>query len=101
MMRYWSMLPRCSFSKRSGRDRPVPWSAKLAKRGQDESRRTDVPLRAPQHFEKRSYPCAKGSSWPACRDVNDPNKTNENVGDLHFLSVAPFLKVNEPFTMAE
>jgi hypothetical protein len=57
----------------------------------DESRRTDVPLTASQHFEKRNYPRAKGGAWTVCRNVNYPKKANDNVGDLHFLSVVPHL----------
>lgn len=65
--------------------------------GKVENRRTDVPLEAPQHFEQRRYPRAKGSAGPACRDVNYPDEANEDVGDLHFILVAPpFLKGMDP-----
>jgi len=41
----------------------------------------DVPLAAPQHFEKRRYPRANCGAWPARRDVDYPDEANENVGD--------------------
>jgi hypothetical protein len=76
--RYWSMLPRCSFSRRTMRRGGVG----LGCNDGNKRLRTEVPLPTTKHLQERGYERPQNEVRPTRGDVDNPNEADKDVGNL-------------------
>lgn len=99
MIRYESILPRCSLSNRTIRVRVNHTYVEL----DSKELRTEVPLPAAKHLGHRDEPSAKGETRAAGRYIEDPGEAHHNVGDkrkiLHLSTVKAIRRHTQPRSM--